>query len=224
MQVSVTASEQHIWLNNDLIPPPPDETPGEVPDLPRPRVRGRSFLREVLDTIMLIVMIYTLVNLVSARFVVEGSSMSPNFATGQFIIVNRINYLLNAPQRGDVIVFISPDDPHRDFIKRIIGLPGETVAVRNGQVFINGEALEEPYIYDAPRYEGEWTLESEEYFVLGDNRNNSRDSHAFGPLPRDKIIGQAWLIYWPPEDWGIIPHYDYDQLSSRSESAPVPVP
>ncbi len=206
--MTVTEHESAVF---EYIPPPPDEDrTAERPPLPRPRLRRRTLLREIVDTALLVVAIYTLVNLLTARFIVEGASMSPNFETGQFIIVSRLPYLLNGPQRGDVVVFDSPDDPERDFIKRVIGLPGETIEVRAGLVYVNGVPLDEPYIESPPRYSGTWTLGPDEYFVLGDNRNNSRDSHAFGTLSRDKIIGQAWLIYWPPQDWGIIPHYSYD--------------
>ncbi len=172
----------------------------------------------------MIVAIYTLINLLTARFVVEGSSMNPNFASGQFIIVNRLSYLLGEPRRGDVVVFASPDEPGHDFIKRVLGLPGETVAVRDGLVYVNGEPLYEPYISAPPTYRGEWTLGADEYFVLGDNRNNSRDSHAFGPLRRDKIVGQAWVVYWPLEDWGFVPHYDYDAPPPHTPTPPPQAP
>lgn len=192
--------------------------------LPRPRTTRRSLLREILDTLLMIVAIYTLINLLTARFVVEGSSMNPNFASGQFIIVNRLSYLVGEPRRGDVVVFVSPDEPGHDFIKRVLGLPGETVAVRDGLVYINEEPLYEPYISAPPTYQGEWTLGADEYFVLGDNRNNSRDSHAFGPLRRDKIVGQAWVVYWPLEDWGFVPHYDYDAPPPHIPTPPPQAP
>ncbi len=192
------------------MPLPPDETPAKPAVLPRPRASRRSLLREIVETLILVAAIYTLVNLVSARFIVDGSSMRPNFTTGQFIIVNRLSYLMSQPSRGDVIVFNSPDDPGRDFIKRVIGLPGETIAVRDGLVYVDDVPLDEPYIAAPPRYSGEWRLGPGEYFVLGDNRNDSQDSHTFGPLERGRIVGQAWIIYWPPEDWSIIPHYSYN--------------
>ncbi|MBN1967390.1 MAG: signal peptidase I [Anaerolineae bacterium] len=174
--------------------------------LPRPRLRGRSLLREASEVILLVVAVLTLVNLATARFIVEGESMLPSFDTGQFILVNRLNYLYRAPQRGEVVVFGSPEQNGEDLIKRIIGLPGETVTIQDQQVFIDGRLLDEPYIYAAPRYSGSWTLGPDEYFVLGDNRNNSRDSHIFGPLDREAIVGQAWLIYWPLPDWRVIQH------------------
>jgi len=194
----------------------------EAPDLPRPPVRGKGLLRDLTDTIALVLIIYTLVNMVAPRYIVEGASMQPNFETGEWIIVNRLPYLLGEPQRGDVVILDFPE-PQEDLIKRLIGLPGETVAIHDGLVFINGVPLNEPYINAMPRYSGEWTLGPDEFFVLGDNRNNSRDSHAFGPVARDRIIGRAWVIYWPPQDWGIIPHYSYDGPPPATPTA-VPTP
>ena len=211
-------------MTGDVMPLPPDETPAQPAVLPRPRASRRSLLREIVETLILVAAIYTLVNLVSARFIVDGSSMSPNFTTGQFIIVNRLSYLLSQPSRGDVIVFNSPDDPGRDFIKRVIGLPGETIAVRDGLVYVDGVPLDEPYIAAPPRYSGEWRLGPGEYFVLGDNRNDSQDSHTFGPLARGRIVGQAWIIYWPPEDWGVIPHYSYDGRPPSPATRPLLAP
>jgi len=116
-------------------------------DVPKPEIRhGRSFLRELLETVVLIAAIYAFVNLATARFVVDGRSMLPNFNTDQFIIVSRLSYILGEPKRGDVVVFHNPADPTHDFIKRVIGLPGETVTIQNGRVYVNGVRLEEPYI------------------------------------------------------------------------------
>ncbi len=181
-----------------------------APPIPRPRVRSRTFWRDMRDTLVMVVIIYTLVNLLAPRYIVEGSSMQPNFETGEWIIVSRLPYLLGAPQRGDVVV-LDFEEPQEDLIKRIIGLPGETVEIRDGLVYINGQPLEEPYINAAPRYTGEpIVLGPDEYYVLGDNRNNSRDSHSFGAVSRDHIMGRAWLIYWPPPKWGIVPQQHYD--------------
>lgn len=134
--------------------------------------------------------------------------MEPSLHEGQFVVVNRLAYRWSHPERGDIIVFHFPLNPERRFIKRVIGLPGEDVSVRAGQVYINGELIEEPYLTVVPRYSGDWTLGGDEIFVLGDNRNNSSDSQNWGPLPLDEIIGKAILIYWPPTEAGLIPHYD----------------
>jgi signal peptidase I len=186
--------------------------------LPRPRLASRrSLLREALETLLLIVSIYCLVNLATARYVVEGASMAPNFSSDQFIIVSRLAYLLGSPSRGDVIVFHNPQDPSHDFIKRVIGLPGEAVQIADGKVYIDGAPLDEPYVAELcqnHRCDNTWTLDADHYFVLGDNRSHSHDGHSFGPLDRSLIIGKAWIRYWPPTDWGIIPHYDYRGLAS----------
>ena len=132
--------------------------------------------------------------------------MVPTFQTGQYLIVDELTYHLESPQRGDVIVFKYPLDPSQYFIKRIIGLPGDTIDVNGGIVKINGAVLNEPYIAQAPLYNGEWTVPDGALFVLGDNRNDSRDSHQWGLLPMDHIIGKSEVIYWPPSDWQVINH------------------
>jgi len=188
--------------------------------MPQPRaVRGLARrARDVAEMILLAVAVYVLINLLTARFVVDGDSMRPSFMTGEFVLVNRIGYLVGEPSRGDVIVFSSPESPHADLIKRVIGLPGETVQIENQTVSVDGVPLDEPYIRAEPRYSGTWTLGPDEYFVLGDNRNNSRDSHIFGPLKRERIIGQAAVIYWPPENWEIIPHHRFAGVPESSSS------
>ncbi len=156
--------------------------------------------------------IYTLVNLACARFVVDGSSMQPNFATGQFVIVSRVNYMIGQPQRGDVVVFQYPLDTQQDYIKRLIGLPGDTVEIRDTQVYVNGVALNEPYINEPCTplscQDRTWTLGANQYFMMGDNRNHSSDSRVFGPVARNLIVGEALVRYWPPQDWGIIHGYN----------------
>jgi signal peptidase I len=112
------------------------------------------------------------------------------------------------PKRGDIVVFRYPRDPSRDFIKRVVALPGETVEIKAGQVYVNNQRLEEPYIMDNPTYSKEPAVVlPDQYFVLGDNRNNSSDSHVWGPVPVDNVIGKAWLTYWPIQDWGSIPDH-----------------
>lgn len=181
----------------------------------RPRLRRRGFLYELVETIVLIMAIYALVDLASVRFYVDGPSMEPNFYTTQRVIVSRVNYLLGKPQRGEIIVFESPDDPASDppLIKRVIGLPGETVEIRDNRVYINGQMLDEPYINEPgltdARSQDSWTLGPDEYFVMGDNRSRSRDSRAFGPIKREHIIGEALIRYWPPSDWDLLYKYHY---------------
>jgi signal peptidase I len=199
----------------------PNPTEEILTDVPQPRIRqGRSFARELIETLLLIGAIYAFVNLATARFVVDGHSMLPNFTTDQFIIVSRLSYILSDPQRGDVVVFHYPLEPDRDFIKRIIGLPGETVTILEGRVYINGKLLDEPYIDNFCRgksCDGEWVVPAHNYFVLGDNRSASKDSQDFGPVDRKFIVGRAFVRYWPPSDWGLIQHWKFN-----GEGAPMP--
>jgi signal peptidase I len=218
----------NMTADNRLALPPQAEdaapnSAAHMAHLPRPRLASpRSLVREAFETMLLIVSIYCLVNLSTARYVVEGASMAPNFQTDQFIIVSRVAYLFGAPARGDVIVFHNPQDPSHDFIKRVIGLPGETVQILDGKAYINGAPIDEPYVAELCKNQvcdRTWTLDADHYIVLGDNRSHSHDSHSFGPLDRSLIIGKAWIRYWPPPDWSLIPHYDYGPL--RYTSPPV---
>ena len=174
-----------------------------------PSGQGWRLVREMLETIVLTVVIFLVVNTVTGRFRIEGQSMEPNLHDGQYLVINKLSYKFHPPQRGDVVVFHYPKDPSRDFIKRVIGLPGERVEIRAGRVFINGRPLYEPYIASPATYSGSWTLGPGEYFVLGDNRRNSSDSHNGWLLPRDQIVGKAWLSYWPPSHWGLVMHYRF---------------
>lgn len=172
------------------------EAPADAPSVPNPFL---GFLRELLETVILTLLIFALVRIPTQTFRIEGSSMLPNFQNGQFLIVNKAVYWFREPQRGEVIVFQFSDNPPKDYIKRVIGLPGETVEVRQGQVYINGQPLDEPWRPNPGSYtKTPITLGPDEYYVLGDNRNNSSDSHLWGPIHRSRIIGKAWFIYWPP--------------------------
>jgi len=161
---------------------------------------------DIIETIILAVVLYFGINALSARVRVDGFSMIPTLQNGEYILVNKLAYKTGQPNRGDIIVFRLPGDESQDLIKRVIGLPGDTVHVGNGVVTINGEKLLEPYIAQAPNYFGDWTVPDGSLFVLGDNRNDSRDSHQWGLLPFENIIGKSVLIYWPPPEWQIINH------------------
>jgi signal peptidase I len=181
---------------------------------PSRRERILFLLREVVETLLLAAIIYGVVNLTTVRRVVQGPSMEPTLWTGQFLIVSRLAYWFGEPQRGDIIVFHPTDSNYffspEDIVKRIIGLPGETVSIENGQISIDGQLLDEPYIRTPAQYDGTWVVPEGQYFVLGDNRNNSQDSHSWGPLDGERIIGPVWLSYWPPSRWGTVAHYhDY---------------
>jgi len=161
-------------------------------------------LVDILETLLLSVTLFFLINAVSARIKIDGSSMEPNLHHGEFVIVSKINYRLGEPERGDVVVFDFPRNITKEYIKRVIGLPGEQVRVQAGKVYINGIELSEPYLKMEPQYEGQWDVPENALFVLGDNRNNSSDSHSWGMVPMNNLVGEALLVYWPPESWGMI--------------------
>ena len=156
---------------------------------------------------------FLIINTAIGRFRIEQVSMLPNLHEGEYVIVDKISYLLHPPERGDIIVLKRAGSP--DLIKRVIGLPGDTLEIHTGQVFINGVALNEPYLAQ-PIVGGfpAHTIDPGHYFVMGDNRNNSEDSRIFGAVPGSDIIGRAWLIYWPPPNWQIVPHYTYAAAAS----------
>lgn len=183
--------------------------------------------REVLETIILTAAIFLLVNLFTGRFKIDGSSMDNTFAHGQYIMLGRLDYRLVSPERGDVIVFVPPNYPEgtfwerltgktseTDYIKRIIGKPGDTVVVQNGQVLVNGVIINEPYIREPMQayYNGTWQLTQDQYFVMGDNRNASSDSRAFGPITKERIVGRVWVIYFPLSDIKLVQHYRHPEL------------
>ena len=181
-----------------------DTIPIKVED-PRPeRPNLMGILVDILETLLLSVVLFFLINAVSARIRIDGSSMEPNLHHGEFVIVSKVNYKIREPERGDVVVFDFPRNITEEYIKRIIGLPGEEIKIVDGRVFVNGEALTEPYLKVEPRYEGEWLVQKDELFVLGDNRNNSSDSHNWGMVPMENVVGEALIVYWPPSSWGLV--------------------
>lgn len=168
----------------------------------------KRFFIDLLETIVLAVVLFFAINAVSARVRVDGFSMVPTLQDGEYVLVNRLAFRGGLPDRGDIIVFASPQTPDLDLIKRVIGLPGDTVRISGGAVQVNGQVLEEPYIAAAPIYNGEWNVPEGNLFVLGDNRNDSSDSHAWGLLPMENVIGKAILIYWPIPEWNLINHVE----------------
>jgi len=185
----------------------PQTQPEAQPEVqPEPKEDWKRFGLDILETIVLAVILYFGINALSARVRVDGFSMIPTLKNGEYILINRLAYKTGQPERGDIIVFSLPADNGQDLIKRVIGLPGETVQVSDGSVTINGVKLQETYIAQDPLYFGEWTVPEGSLFVLGDNRNDSRDSHQWGLLPLENVIGKSVLIYWPPSEWQIINH------------------
>jgi signal peptidase I len=171
----------------------------------------RTFLIDLLETVVLALVLYAAINFLTARVYVEGASMEPNFHNGNFVIVNRLAYQWSQPERGDVVVFPYPGNPDDDYIKRVLALPGDTFAVEGGIVYVNGVALDEPYINGPMRRDfPQLTIPPGTVFVLGDNRNDSSDSRSWGPLQIEDILGKAVLTYWPLSDLGGVQHLDLD--------------
>ncbi len=170
-------------------------------------------LREFLITALIALAIFVPLKATVQGYEVQYSCMLPNIQDGDWIIVDKAIYHFGEPDRGDVVVFQPPDSLNSEypFVKRVIGLPGETVEVRDGAVYIDGVALDEPYVREEPRYTMAPTaIPSGEYFVLGDNRNSANDSHNGWTVPEDNLIGKARLTYWPASRWGAIDHYDFE--------------
>lgn len=158
---------------------------------------------------------------VATVFIVDGVSMQPNFATGQFILVNRWTYLFGTPERGDVVVLRFPGDPeHKKYVKRLIGLPGETVEIRDNRLVIDGRPILEPYLRPGEITsvmipgKNRWVLGEDDYFLVGDNRPNSNDSRTWDEAGKRFLIGKAIFILWPPQDAGIVPKQTYQLPSS----------
>jgi signal peptidase I len=182
-------------------------------------INWKRFFLDILETLVLAVVLYFGINAVSARVRVDGFSMRPTLQDGEYILINKLAYTLDEPMRGDIVVFVFPVNPEEDLIKRIIGLPGDTVTIQDGVLSINGAVVNEPYFNAPPAYNGTWPVSEGELFVLGDNRNDSRDSHQWGLLPLENVIGRAVLIYWPPEQWQVIEHTE--QASIPEAAAPI---
>ena len=178
----------------------------------------KSFFRELILTLILALAIFFLLQTTVQTYVVFGSSMEPNLHTGDRLIINKIVYHLHDPERGDVIILHPPNRP-RDkspFIKRIIALPGDTVEIKDGAVYVNDRRLTEPYIMEPLDYVlRPYNVPENEYFVLGDNRNISDDSHSGWTVSRQDIVGKAWLAIWPLDKWGVVADYSLsEQLAS----------
>lgn len=174
---------------------------------------------DILEVIVFSIAIFLLVYLLIFQpHKIKGTSMEPNFPNDQYLLTDKVSYRLGEPERGDVIVFAAPETNGEEFIKRIIGLPGERISIKDGRIFINGKVLEEPYLSDSIYTQsGSFMSEGEEkqipndgFFVLGDNRQASSDSRAWGFIKEDDITGRAWIIYWPPPEVGLVPEASYN--------------
>jgi signal peptidase I len=168
----------------------------------------KTFLREVLITVVLALVIFFVARATIQTYEVYQTSMEPSFFQGQRVVVNKAVYWWGEPQRGDVVIFKAPNGSDEEYIKRIIGLPGDTVEIVHGVVYINGVKLAEPYVKNSFSYSlAKVIISIDNYFVLGDNRDVSNDSHRGWFMPRANLIGKAWLLTWPPSDWGVVPSY-----------------
>lgn len=162
-------------------------------------------LRDIIIVLAIAISIFLVTRLVIQNYVVEGGSMDPNLADKQWILV----YKLASPERGDIIVFNAPQYDPSVLIKRVVGLPGETVKIEDGKVYIDDKLLTESYITEPTTHDGSWSVPADHYFVMGDNRNNSSDSRkaTIGTIPQSNIIGRAWLRIYPFSVWGFAPNY-----------------
>jgi signal peptidase I len=162
---------------------------------------------ELVETVVITLVLFFAARASLQPFTVQGQSMEPTLHNGEYILVEKVSYWFHSPERGDVIVFKFPEDPSEDYIKRVIGLPGDHVLIQNGHVYVNGHQLNEPYVAAPPDYSGctycNVTVPKGNYFVMGDNRDNSSDSHEWGLLPQGNIIGRAWVSYLPIPDISI---------------------
>ncbi len=208
--------------------------------------RSRSLLREIVETLLLALFIFVAVRAVVLNFRVEGNSMLDNLQNNEMLLVNRNAYLeidqhalfgwipgvdteegdswrpFGIPERGDIVVLDPPLDEavttDKPYIKRVIGLPGDTLEIRDDGVYIAGVRLDEPYLDGKPtrcsvaQWCGPLEVPDGFVFVMGDNRTNSQDSRAFGFVPIENIIGKAWVTYWPASEVGAVPHQDYPEL------------
>ena len=188
-----------------------DTDPG-VPAIPTAAssATAGSLLREMVETIALALILFLLIRQVVQNYRIESHSMEPNFYEGQFVLVNKLAYRFGEPQRGEVLVFHNPSNVKEDYIKRIIGLPGDTIEVVGDSILINGLELPQPFDHNLNpdgTYFGPVTVTEGSLFVMGDNRPRSSDSRAFGAIDDDLVVGKAWLRVWPFSEFGLVQHY-----------------
>jgi signal peptidase I len=177
-----------------------------------------AFFLDILEVIVFSIAIFLFVYLLVLQpHKIKGDSMQPNFPDGEYLITDKVTYRFSEPKRGDVVVFEAPGGNGEEFIKRIIGLPGEKVGIKDGKVFINSQHLAESYITQSMLTTGstflrdgqEVVVTENNYFVLGDNRPSSSDSRTWGFVPKESITGRSWVIYWPPQRAGLVGKTEY---------------
>ena len=192
----------------------------------------RRIVKEMIETVLLALLLFVLMEFSVQNFKVEGSSMKPTLEQNQYLLVNKVIYTrvgldeltpfvpfvhaatngsdrtmfaFHPPEHGEVVIFNFPGDPTRDFVKRVIGVPGDTIEIRSGDVYRNGEFVEEPFVTDpSTRSYPPVFVDQGHYYVLGDNRRSSNDSRDWGLVPQENLIGRAWMRYWPPDSLGLV--------------------
>jgi signal peptidase I len=190
-------------------------------------------LFEIVETLVLTLIIFLVIQtFVAQPYKVQQQSMEHTLEPDQYVLVDKLTPRFDTYDRGDIVVFTPPDDWVQDdgtpFIKRVIGLGGDTVEIRDGDVFINGTMIKEPYLYASepgdppqpttvPGDEQRWVVPTDELFLMGDHRSNSADSRTFGPVPSEQVIGRAWLRYWPINVFGILPTPTYPELAPTTQ-------
>lgn len=237
-----TASGNAYWSDDSANPATADDEP-VVTTTPAGKKQG-SVVREVIETALIAILIFVGVRTLVLNFRVDGSSMLPSLVNGEMLLVNRNSYqswdlytlvdwlpgvehaeakeftLFDGPHRGDVIVFNPPVTSDKPYIKRVVGLPGDTVEIKDGSVWVNGTQLDETYLEGdttdcQPRACDPVLVPEGSVFVLGDNRAHSSDSRYFGPVKISDIVGKAWITYWPIGHMGSVPSADYDELNGN---------
>lgn len=172
------------------------------------RMRHRNITREIIETIVLAAVIFFAMRFVLQSYFVQDVGMQPNINVGSDVLVNKTAYLFHAPQRGDVIVFHYPFNTSKNLIRRIIGVPGDTIKTDDTHIWVNNVLLNEPYVSKSANPQAnQWKVPVNSYFVLSDNRPDSDDSRTWGIVPKNFIIGKAVMIYWPTKTWGFINTY-----------------
>jgi signal peptidase I len=176
---------------------------------------GAQLLKEIVETVALFAVIFTLARITIGNYQIVGQSMEPNYFEQERLLVDRVSPRLNWLERGDIVIVLSPQQENTELIKRLIGKPGDTIELRDNRVLVNGNALSEPYLrpdaLSGPRSSEQtrWELGEDQYFVMGDNRTHSQDSRAFGPIDGQRVAGRALIVYWPFKDFKFVQHFNY---------------
>lgn len=185
-------------------------------------IYGRRIAIEVLQTVLLVAIFYIAIDAVVERVSVISGSMQPTIYEGDSVFVNRLVYEFGEPKRGDIVVFYYPPDPTQlPYVKRVLGLPGDHVEISDGQVYVNDQVLDEPYLTVTTNRGGNWDVPSDSLFVMGDNRNNSSDSRSWGYVPLDNLIGRAEMVYMPLKHWSWLHVSSAVASAGRRPSVPL---